>query len=737
MTGGKFTQHVHDLGFATGRTSHRVLTRMATLLWGDPLEQEQHGGSSTFTVDDSPSFLQFSSSSSSSSSYSALSTLATLLQKMLSLPQRYIHWWTALLHSDPLHVLVETFLIVMCVALVLLQRRTDWKFRLERKQGAPTEEEEEELIEEWKMEKRLPLCLGSAGRRRRGTEDGSSSSSSSSGTWGETPLIVDKIEGSRLFFVRENSCFSDGTTCGWSSSSSSSTSTISKAMIDAPGNNSNYHAKSENNSHQPLSMYPTTMSAINFATFDYLSSSSSLTLRTVAKHSLAHYGCGSCGPRGFYGTIDAHLEVEEAMSSFLNTDAAILYSDGASASTSTVAAFAKRGDLLVVDEGVHEALLVGVTLSRANVRYFRHNNVKDLRRVLEKVAAQDALIKRKPTDQRRFLVVEGLYRNYGTICPLDEIVKLKEEFHYRLILDDSYGMGCLGNNGRGTLEHFGLVPMRHAEIVTFSLENALGSVGGMTVGNEEVVDHQRLSGAGYCFSASAPPFLSKVCLASIRKLEGKIDEMMKEITGGEDCVEIWSTLSSSTDGGVKYNEMTVANLKVELKKRGLGVTGRKAELRERLKDALSSAAKDGKSSSLSASSEELSGLPLLECLHQNVSNLYRTLTNPSHPHALKLRDRLVITSHPQSPIIYLRLSDDEAIERTRNEQISILDRISHHCLTVGRVAIVSTGGHVKRYLQLVPEPCLRIVVNVSQTLEDVEVLVKALGNAVESTLISQ
>jgi serine palmitoyltransferase len=76
--------------------------------------------------------------------------------------------------------------------------------------------------------------------------------------------------------------------------------------------------------------------------------------------------------------------------------------------------------------------------------------------------------------------------------------------------------------------------MRHAEIVTFSLENALGSVGGMTVGNEEVVDHQRLSGAGYCFSASAPPFLSKVCLASVRRLEGKIDEMMKEITGGED-----------------------------------------------------------------------------------------------------------------------------------------------------------------------------------------------------------
>ena len=428
------------------------------------------------------------------------------------------------------------------------------------------------------------------------------------------------------------------------------------------------------------------------------------------------------------------------MSTFLQTDGAILYSDGASASTSTVAAFAKRGDLLIVDEGVHEALLVGVTLSRANVRYFRHNNVKDLRRVLEKVSAQDVAIQRKPTDQRRFLVVEGLYRNYGTICPLDEIVKLKEEFHYRLILDDSFGMGCLGNNGRGTLEHYGLSPMRHAEIVTFSLENALGSVGGMTVGNEEVVDHQRLSGAGYCFSASAPPFLSKVGLASVRRLEGKMDEMMKDLgTSSHDGVEKNDASSSSSlsDEGVKFNEMTVVDLKVELKKRGLGVTGRKAELLARLNDFLAAAAKNGNSSSLSTSIEELSGSPLLERLHQNVSNLYRTLTNPSHPHALKLRDRLVITSHPQSPIIYLRLSDDEAIGRTRHEQINILDRNSKHCLMVGKVAIVSTGGHVKKYLQLVPEPCLRIVVNVSQTLEDMELLVKALGHAVECALISQ
>ena len=117
--------------------------------------------------------------------------------------------------------------------------------------------------------------------------------------------------------------------------------------------------------------------------------------------------------------------------------------------------------------------------------------------------------------------MEGPYRNRGTIAPLEEIVEPKEEFCYRPILDDSHGIGALGENGQGSLKHHGLRPMVHVEVVTFSLEHALGSVGGVTIGSEEVVDHQRLSGAGYCFSASAPPFLRKVCTASVRRLEGR------------------------------------------------------------------------------------------------------------------------------------------------------------------------------------------------------------------------
>merc|ERR1711998_273359 len=79
-------------------------------------------------------------------------------------------------------------------------------------------------------------------------------------------------------------------------------------------------------------------------------------------------------------------------------------------------------------------------------------------------------------------------------------------------------MGTLGATGRGVTEHFG-VSVNEIDILNVSLETALGSVGGVCVGTREVVDHQRLSGAGYCFSAAAPPFLSTVAMKSLSLLE--------------------------------------------------------------------------------------------------------------------------------------------------------------------------------------------------------------------------
>ena len=126
---------------------------------------------------------------------------------------------------------------------------------------------------------------------------------------------------------------------------------------------------------------------------------------------------------------------------------------------------------------------------------------------------------RKPADQRRFIVVEGLYKNHGDICPLDDLVAIKKEFSYRLILDESFSFGTLGATGRGVIELYQKNIMEDVEIVIISLENSLASIGGVCVGNLQVVDHQRLSGAGYCYSASAPPFVAAAAIEALSQLE--------------------------------------------------------------------------------------------------------------------------------------------------------------------------------------------------------------------------
>ena len=267
---------------------------------------------------------------------------------------------------------------------------------------------------------------------------------------------------------------------------------------------------------------------INLVSYDFLGLSGRPELVDASSKTLDEYGCGSCGPRGFYGSVMPHIYVEEAMAKFMGTEAAISYSDTASTQSSCVPAFAKRGDLLVVDEGIQEAIKTGVELSRAKVLYFKHNDVADLAAVLGKVRKDDRRLGRNPTKQRRFIVSEAIFKNDGTAAPLRDLVRLKSEYGYRLIMDESLSFGAVGKTGRGLVEEaIGIANVRDVDVITITLESSLASVGGVCVGSIEVVDHQRLSGAGYCFSASAPPFVSSAAVAGIKVLEAEPQTVAK------------------------------------------------------------------------------------------------------------------------------------------------------------------------------------------------------------------
>jgi serine palmitoyltransferase len=114
--------------------------------------------------------------------------------------------------------------------------------------------------------------------------------------------------------------------------------------------------------------------------------------------------------------------------------------------------------------------------------------------------------------------VEGIYQYSGDLAPLDEIYKLKQEYKYRLVVDETVSFGVLGEKGRGACEHFGLQP-GDVEIVAASMGTSLATIGGFCAGAREMVDHQRLSGLGYCFSASLPPFLATAAIGALEHMQ--------------------------------------------------------------------------------------------------------------------------------------------------------------------------------------------------------------------------
>ena len=125
---------------------------------------------------------------------------------------------------------------------------------------------------------------------------------------------------------------------------------------------------------------------------------------------------------------------------------------------------------------------------------------------------------KKARTLRRFLIIEGLYVNYGDICPLPRMVELKYKYKYRIFMDESVSFGTIGDTGRGVTEYYN-IDRKKIDLISSTLEYSLGSIGGFAVGSSFVVDHQRLSAQGYCFSASLPPLLAAAAIEGLNIME--------------------------------------------------------------------------------------------------------------------------------------------------------------------------------------------------------------------------
>uniref|UniRef100_A0A8D3CTP8 Serine palmitoyltransferase 1 n=1 Tax=Scophthalmus maximus TaxID=52904 RepID=A0A8D3CTP8_SCOMX len=249
---------------------------------------------------------------------------------------------------------------------------------------------------------------------------------------------------------------------------------------------------------------------VNFASFNFLGLLDNDRVKQKALASLKKYGVGTCGPRGFYGTFDVHLELESRLARFMKTEEAIIYSYGFATIASAIPAYAKRGDIIFVDEAACFSIQKGLQASRSFIKYFKHNDVEDLERLLKEQELEDHKNPRKARVTRKFIVAEGLYINTADICPLPQLVELKYKYKVRIFLEESLSFGVLGECGRGVTEHFG-VNIDDIDLISANMENAVASVGGFCCGPS--------IRSGYCFSASLPPMLAAAAIEALDIME--------------------------------------------------------------------------------------------------------------------------------------------------------------------------------------------------------------------------
>jgi 8-amino-7-oxononanoate synthase len=242
---------------------------------------------------------------------------------------------------------------------------------------------------------------------------------------------------------------------------------------------------------------------------NYLGLASDPRVKRAAIAAVETYGTGTTGSRLLNGTLELHADLERRLARFLRKDDAIFYTSGYLANCGVLAGIAHRGDVVVLDRHAHASVVDGARLSYAEVKRFRHNDAKDLDRVLASCG-----------DVAKLVVVDGVYSMEGDLAPLPRVVEACRRHGARLVVDDAHGLGVLGRFGRGTAEHFGVED--GVDLIVGTTSKALPAVGGFVAGPRHVIEYLRCTHHNRAFHFAASPPAAAV--AAVREALAILEE---------------------------------------------------------------------------------------------------------------------------------------------------------------------------------------------------------------------
>ncbi|QFY84711.1 8-amino-7-oxononanoate synthase [Bacillus subtilis] len=276
-----------------------------------------------------------------------------------------------------------------------------------------------------------------------------------------------------------------------------------KAELDSMKENHTWQDIKQLESMQGSSVTVNHQKVIQLSSNNYLGFTSHPRLINAAQEAVQQYGAGTGSVRTIAGTFTMHQELEKKLAAFKKTEAALVFQSGFTTNQGVLSSILSKEDIVISDELNHASIIDGIRLTKADKKVYQHVNMSDLERVL-----------RKSMNYRmRLIVTDGVFSMDGNIAPLPDIVELAEKYDAFVMVDDAHASGVLGENGRGTVNHFGLDGRVHIQVGTLS--KAIGVLGGYAAGSKVLIDYLRHKGRPFLFSTSHPPAVTAACMEAI------------------------------------------------------------------------------------------------------------------------------------------------------------------------------------------------------------------------------
>ena len=227
----------------------------------------------------------------------------------------------------------------------------------------------------------------------------------------------------------------------------------------------------------------------------------------AAKEAIDRYGVATCGSRLLNGTLDIHIELEERLARFMQTDTALTFSTGFQTNQGIIASLVGKGDAVLTDRMDHASIIDACRLSYGDVHKFKHNDMAELQRMLASLEHKNG----------KLIVVDGVFSMEGDLTNLPEVVRLAKEYNAAVMVDDAHGIGVMGQNGRGTAEHFGVEG--DVDVVMGTFSKSFASLGGFVAGKKKVISYIKHHARALIFSASITPASIATALATLEIIE--------------------------------------------------------------------------------------------------------------------------------------------------------------------------------------------------------------------------